>query len=118
MRRACSPSSPSSPVHLTSRRLSRRRRVAAVKTRFPIDTSGTSRTSFPAGKLGGGVQGVEGGIGRFSALKGRLAEGPELVEAFKLSEELGQLAYRVWDFPSLRYDEDQRDNAVNAKRQA
>ena len=30
---------------------------------------------------------------------------------------LGQLAYRVWYFPSLRYDEDQRDNTVNAKRQ-
>jgi oligoendopeptidase F len=60
----------------------------------------------------------EGGIGRFSALKGRLADGPErLVEAFRLSEELGQLAYRVWYFPSLRYDEDQRDNGVNAKRQ-
>jgi oligoendopeptidase F len=60
----------------------------------------------------------EAGIGRFSALKGRLAEAPErLLEAFSLSEELGQLAYRVWYFPSLRYDEDQRDNTVNAKRQ-
>ena len=29
----------------------------------------------------------------------------------------GQLAYRVWYFPSLRYDEDQRDNTVNARRQ-
>ena len=37
--------------------------------------------------------------------------------AFRLSEELGQLAYRVWYYPSLQYDEDQRDNAVNAKRQ-
>jgi len=60
----------------------------------------------------------EAGIGRFAVLKGRLAEGPErLLEAFTLSEELGQLAYRVWYFPSLRYDEDQRDNGVNAKRQ-
>jgi oligoendopeptidase F len=51
-------------------------------------------------------------------LKGTLAGGPDrLLEAFKLSEELGQLAYRVWYFPSLRYDEDQRDNTVNAKRQ-
>ncbi len=40
-----------------------------------------------------------------------------LLEAFRLSETLGQLAYRVWYFPSLRYDEDQRDNTVNAKRQ-
>ena len=34
-----------------------------------------------------------------------------------MSDELGQLAYRVWYLPSLQYDEDQRDNAVNAKRQ-
>jgi oligoendopeptidase F len=60
----------------------------------------------------------EAGIGRFAAFKGTLANGPDrLLEAFKLSEELGQLAYRVWYFPSLRYDEDQRDNSVNAKRQ-
>ncbi len=61
---------------------------------------------------------LEAGIERYAALKGTLAQGPEkLLEAFKLSEELGQLAYRVWYFPSLRYDEDQRDNTVNAKRQ-
>ena len=61
---------------------------------------------------------LDGGIERYAALKGTLAQGPEkLLAAFKLSEELGQLAYRVWYFPSLRYDEDQRDNTVNAKRQ-
>ncbi len=63
-------------------------------------------------------QQFEGGIAKFAALKGTLAQGPaRLLEAFKLSEALGQLAYRVWYFPSLRYDEDQRDNSVNAKRQ-
>jgi oligoendopeptidase F len=61
---------------------------------------------------------LESGIERYAALKGTLAAGPDrLLEAFRLSEELGQLAYRVWYFPSLRYDEDQRDNTVNAKRQ-
>ena len=61
---------------------------------------------------------LDSGIERYAALKGTLAQGPErLLEAFRLSEELGQLAYRVWYFPSLRYDEDQRDNTVNAKRQ-
>ena len=61
---------------------------------------------------------LERGIDRYAALKGTLAEGPEkLLEAFTLSEELGQLAYRVWYFPSLQYDQDQRDNGVNAKRQ-
>ena len=60
----------------------------------------------------------EAGIGRFAAFKGTLVQGPDrLLEAFKLSEELGLLAYRVWYYPSLRYDEDQRDNAINAKRQ-
>ena len=61
---------------------------------------------------------LEAGIDRYTALKGTLAEGPHrLLEAYKLSDELGEVAYRVWYFPSLQYDEDQRDNAVNARRQ-
>jgi oligoendopeptidase F len=61
---------------------------------------------------------IEAGIDRYAALKGTLSGGPErLLEAFQLSEELEQLAYRVWYFPSLQYDQDQRDNGVNAKRQ-
>jgi oligoendopeptidase F len=61
---------------------------------------------------------IEAGIDRYAALKGTLASGPDaLLAAFRLSEELDQLAYRVWYFPSLQYDQDQRDNAVNAKRQ-
>jgi oligoendopeptidase F len=65
-----------------------------------------------------GYKDLEAGIDRYAALKGTLASGPErLLEAFRLSETLGQLAYRVWYFPSLRHDEDQRDNSVNAKRQ-
>src|SRR5688500_2994376 len=61
---------------------------------------------------------LEKGIERYAAIKGTLSQGPhKLLEAFRLSEQLGQLAYRVWYFPSLRYDEDQRDNAINARRQ-
>ncbi len=61
---------------------------------------------------------LEAGIDQYAALKGTLAEGPErLLAAFRLSEELGQLAYRVWYYPSLQYDQDQRDNTVNARRQ-
>ena len=61
---------------------------------------------------------LEAGVERYAALQGTLAGGPErLLDAFKLSEQLGQLAYRVWYFPSLKYDEDQRDNTVNARRQ-
>jgi oligoendopeptidase F len=65
-----------------------------------------------------GYRQLESGIEKYAALQGTLAEGPErLLAASTLSETLGQLAYRVWYFPSLRYDEDQRDNSVNAKRQ-
>ena len=65
-----------------------------------------------------GYRKLEAGIDRYAALKGTLAQGPErLLQAYQLSDELGQLAYRVWYLPSLQYDEDQRDNAVNAKRQ-
>src|SRR5687767_10031963 len=61
---------------------------------------------------------LDSGIERYAALKGTLSEGPSrLLDAFTLSEELGQLAYRVWYFPSLQYDQDQRDNTINAKRQ-
>ena len=61
---------------------------------------------------------LEGGVDRYAALKGTLAQGPgSLLNSFRLSEELGQLAYRVWYYPSLQYDEDQRDNAINARRQ-
>jgi oligoendopeptidase F len=61
---------------------------------------------------------LDAGVADYAALKGTLAGGADrLLDAFRLSEELGQLAYRVWYFPSLRYDEDQRDNTVSAKRQ-
>ena len=35
----------------------------------------------------------------------------------KLSDEIGQVTYKVWYFASLKYDEDQRDNQINARRQ-
>ena len=66
-----------------------------------------------------GYKQLESGIDRYAALKGTLAGGPDaLLTAFRLSEELGQLAYRVWYYPSLQYDEDQRDNAINAQASA
>lgn len=61
---------------------------------------------------------LEAGVDRYAALKGTLGESPQhLLKAFRLSEDLGQLAYRVWYYPSLQYDEDQRDNTISAKRQ-
>jgi oligoendopeptidase F len=62
---------------------------------------------------------LEAGVEKYAVLKGTLEPGGPgaLLTAFRLSEELGQLAYRVWYYPSLQYDEDQRDNAINARRQ-
>jgi oligoendopeptidase F len=57
-------------------------------------------------------------IDDYAALKGTLARGGDaLVHAFRLNDRLGQLAYKVHYFPSLRYDEDQRDNSINARKQ-
>jgi oligoendopeptidase F len=57
-------------------------------------------------------------IDRYAAFKGTLARGAaRLREAFELSDRLGQLAYTVYFYPSLKYDEDQRDNDVNARKQ-
>jgi oligoendopeptidase F len=61
---------------------------------------------------------LEAGVEQYAALKGTLSKGAEaLLAAFELSGQLGQLAYRVWYYPSLQYDEDQRDNTINARRQ-
>jgi oligoendopeptidase F len=61
---------------------------------------------------------LEQRIGEYAGLKGTLARGPaQLLAAYRLNDSLGQLAYKVYFFPSLKYDEDQRDNQVNARRQ-
>ena len=58
------------------------------------------------------------GVDEYATLQGTLAEGAgALLRAFQLSDTLGQIAYKVWYYVSLRYDEDQRDNAVNARKQ-
>lgn len=58
------------------------------------------------------------GIDAFPAFKGTLAQGADrLLEALQANDALDQLAYKVWYYPALQYDEDQRDNAVNARRQ-
>ena len=57
-------------------------------------------------------------VGEFAALKGTHARGPAaLLAAYRMADDLGQLAYRVYYYPALRYDEDQRDNSINARRQ-
>ena len=57
-------------------------------------------------------------IDEYAALKGTLAQGPgQLLKAFQLGDAMGKLAHTVYYFPSLKYDEDQRNNDINAKRQ-
>ena len=61
---------------------------------------------------------LERAIGEFSAFQGTLEHGPDrLLEAFKAMDDMGALSYRVWYFASLQHDQDQRDNAINARRQ-
>jgi oligoendopeptidase F len=57
-------------------------------------------------------------IDAYAALQGSLNKGAaQLLAVMKLSDDIGQLTYKVWYFASLKYDEDQRDNQVNARRQ-
>ena len=65
-----------------------------------------------------GVAELEAGIPEYAALKGTLAQGPDrLLAALRLNDRLGAIAYKAYFYPSLRYDEDQRNNDVNARRQ-
>ncbi len=57
-------------------------------------------------------------IAEYAGLQGSLATGAaHLHAALKLADDIGQLTYKVWYFASLKYDEDQRDNRINARRQ-
>lgn len=61
---------------------------------------------------------LDRGIESYKKYEGTLGQGPDqLLRAFRDRDALGQLSYRVWYFPSLQYDEDQRNNSINAKRQ-
>ncbi len=57
-------------------------------------------------------------IDEFAALKGTLAQGADqLLKAYKMRDDLGQLAYKVHSYVSLQHDQDMRDTAIDAKRQ-
>ncbi len=54
----------------------------------------------------------------YAELRGTLSQGPDrLIKAFHLDDDLGQLWYKLWFYAGLTYDQDQRDNAANARRQ-
>src|SRR5215210_9196018 len=64
------------------------------------------------------LKGFEAKLGGYTELKGTLAQGPtRLLEAFRLEDDLGQLSYKLWYYAGLTYDQDQRDNGANARRQ-
>src|SRR5688572_27901956 len=102
-----------------------------MATETPIDPRERTREDIPEAftwKLSDiypGWDAWEAGLGEFermlsgyAELRGTLAQGPErLLKAFRLGDDLGQLSYRIWYYAGLNYDQDQRDNSANARRQ-
>ena len=61
---------------------------------------------------------LEEAIDAFARLRGTLGNGPsDLLAALRAMDEVGALSYRVWYYAALHYDEDQRSNEANARRQ-
>ena len=61
---------------------------------------------------------LESAIEAFKGFQGTLARGPEaLLQALRAMDDMGALSYRVWYYASLQYDEDQRNNELNGRRQ-
>lgn len=90
-----------------------------VRSEIPVEYTWNLADIYPSWEAWEADRALfESRIAEYAALKGTLAEGPgRLLEAFRLNDALGQLAHRVYFYPSLRYDEDQRDNTINAKKQ-
>lgn len=61
---------------------------------------------------------LDAGITAYKSYEGTLAQGAgQLLRALQDRDKLDQLSYRVWYYPALQYDEDQRNNTINGKRQ-
>ena len=61
---------------------------------------------------------LDASIDAFKQFQGTLNQGAErLLQAFRAMDAMGALSYRVWYYASLQYDEDQRNNEHNARRQ-
>lgn len=61
---------------------------------------------------------LDRGIEAYKQYEGTLAQGADqLLRALLDRDILAQLSYKVWYYPSLQYDEDQRNNTINARRQ-
>src|SRR5262245_61744399 len=61
---------------------------------------------------------LDAAIEAFKERQGTLAQNAaSLLAAFNAMDEMGALAYRVWYFAALQYDQDQRNNDINGRRQ-
>ncbi len=57
-------------------------------------------------------------IARTEAMQGTISEGPEvLLDYYRLQDEAGKTAYKVWYYVNLQRDVDLRNNEKNAQRQ-
>lgn len=64
------------------------------------------------------MEAIRGDMDDFVALKGTLSKGAEqLLKAFELSDRIGILSYKLYRYPQLHFDIDQRDNEMQAKLQ-
>ena len=55
-------------------------------------------------------------MANYQELQGTLSQGPErILKASQMSDELGQVAYKVARYPGLMQNQDTRDNAVQAR---
>src|SRR5690606_28517772 len=52
-------------------------------------------------------------MGAFVEMKGTIGEGPErMLEAYQLNDQIGMMAYKIFRYPQLSYDTDQRSNEL------
>ena len=62
------------------------------------------------------LEDLQGLMDLYQEFRGTLAEGPQqILAASRLSDELGQLVYRVYQYPGLMRAQDTRDNDVQAR---
>jgi len=65
-----------------------------------------------------GLAEFEQKLAGYAEIRGTLSQGGDrLLKAFRLEDDLGQLSYKLWYYAGLTYDQDQRDNSINARRQ-
>ena len=64
------------------------------------------------------MEAIEAHMESFVELRSTLDEGAQkLVEAYRLSDQIGMMAYKLYRYPQLTFDIDQRNNEVQARLQ-